>query len=235
MDKPTAGDIIVIGGGGFGGMHQQFQIEEYILKQARTDKPSICFIPTASAENDLYIARFFEVFSQFNCQPHVLRLFNRTPAVEQVILNSDIIYVGGGNTKSMLAVFDTWGINSLLKKANQQGTVLTGVSAGMICWYEQGITDAYQDRMDILPCLSLLPGCGCPHYDSEGDRQPLVHELIQNNIITSCIAVEDGAAVHYKNHHLHQSVAFQANKQAYTVKQDAGTIIEEKHVMVSLI
>jgi dipeptidase E len=109
------------------------------------------------------------------------------------------------------------------------------VSAGMICWYEQGITDSYQDRMDILPCLSLLPGCGCPHYDSEADRQPLVHGLIQNHTITSCIAVENGAAVHYKNHQFHQSVAFQAGKQAYTVKQGAGKIIEEKHTMVSLI
>ena len=234
MDDQSIGDIIVIGGGGLGGYSQNFFIEDYILKQARRDNPSICFIPTACAENDAYIARFFEVFSSFQCRPSVLRFFSRTPDVESVILNSDIIYVGGGNTKSMLAVFETWGVDNLLKQANQQGSVLTGVSAGMICWYEQGITDSYQDRMDILPCLSMLPGCACPHYDSEGDRQPLVHQLLQNDIIQECIAVEDGAAVHYKEHQYYQSIAFQPNKNAYTVKLINGNISEEKHEMHTL-
>ena len=234
MDDQSVGDIIVIGGGGFGGHSQNFLIEDYILKQARCDNPSICFLPTASAENDAYIARFFEVFSQLQCQPKVLRLFQRTPDVKSLILNSDIIYVGGGNTKSMLAVFKAWGIDQLLQQSNQQGTVLAGVSAGMICWYEQGITDSYQDKMDILPCLSMIPGCACPHYDSEGDRQPLVHQLIQDNIIQECIAVEDGAAIHYKDHKHHRSIAFQPQKNAYTVKLVGGSITEEKHIMRSL-
>ena len=96
------------------------------------------------------------------CQPSHLSFFDRTPDLRSYLLAQDVIYVGGGNTKSMLAVWRDWGLPELLREAWAEGIVLAGTSAGANCWFEQGVADAYADRMSSVPCLGtaawqLLP------------------------------------------------------------------------------
>ena len=112
--------VIAIGGGGFGRTQESHLIEQYILDQSIREKPNICFIPTATGDLDPYVVNFYTVFSKLNCNPSHISFFKRTIDLEEHILNQDVIFVGGGNTKSMLAVWKDWGLDLILKKAYDQ-------------------------------------------------------------------------------------------------------------------
>ena len=220
------GDIIAIGGGGFGRNPNQLIIEKYIIGQSPVEKPNICFIPTASAEDKAYTVNFYTAFSKLNCTPIHINFFQRTPRLDSIINKQDIIYVGGGNTKSMLAVWKEWKVEKLLIKAYNKGAILCGVSAGAICWFDQGVTDSWASNLNIIDCLGIIKGCCCPHYDAEKNRRPSVHSFIDNKKIDSCLAIEDEAALHYKNNKLYRSVNFGNNKTSYHVKDVCGKITE---------
>ena len=226
MDKSTKGQIIAIGGGGFGRNPKNTTIEKYLIKQCNVEKPNICFIPTASAEDKGYTVNFYSAFSKFNCSLSHINFFQRTPRLNSIINKQDIIYVGGGNTKSMLAIWKEWKLDKLLIKAYNKGAILCGVSAGAICWFDQGVTDSWASNLNIIDCLGIIKGCCCPHYDAEKNRRPLVHSFIDNKKIDSCFAIEDEAALHYKNNKLYRSVNFGNNKTSYHVKDVCGKITE---------
>ena len=222
----TDGHIIAIGGGGFGRNPNEPIIENYILNLSDSQKPNITFFPTASAENSDYIVNFYTAFSSLNCNAKHVSLFKNTPNLESIISDSDIIYIGGGNTKSMLAVFKEWGLDKLLLKAYKDGKILAGVSAGAICWFDQGITDSWDDGLRVLDCMGILKGVCCPHYDGEVDRKPSVEKFLKSNEIDACFCIEDGAAIHYQNNRFKTAVAFYQNKNAYEVKLNRGSIKE---------
>ena len=144
-------------------------------------------------------------------------LFQNTPNLNDIVNRSDIIYIGGGNTKSMLAVFREWDIDKMLFKAYEDGKILCGVSAGAICWFEKGITDSWEGDLRVLDCLKLLPGVCCPHYDGEEKRRPSVEAFIKNNQISSVVCIEDGAAVHYQDHSFKTAISFYQDKNVYNV------------------
>ena len=220
------GHIIAIGGGGFGRNVNHNKIEKYILEQSDKKEPNILFIPTASAEDKSYIVSFYACFSKLRCVPSHLSFFQRTPRLDSLINKADIIYIGGGNTKSMLAVFEEWNINSLLLRAYESGKILAGVSAGAICWFTKGVTDSWANELKVLDCLDILPGCCCPHYDGEKDRRPSVLEFINSGTIDSCLAIEDGAAVHYRNDKLINSIAFYKGANVFNIYKKSGDLCE---------
>ena len=222
------GQIIAIGGGGFGRSIYNTKIDRYILEQTDSQKPNVCFIPTASAEDKAYTVNFYAVYSKLNCNPSHINFFQRTPRLDSIINKQDVIFVGGGNTKSMLAVWKEWKLDKLLLKAYNRGAILCGVSAGAICWFKQGITDSWASNLNVMGCLDFVSGCCCPHYDGEADRRPSVHDMIKNDKIESCLAVEDGAALHYRNGKLLTSVSFYKDKKTYIVKNSPSGIIEEE-------
>tara|TARA_Y100001970_G_scaffold275558_1_gene376956 strand:- start:66 stop:764 length:699 start_codon:yes stop_codon:yes gene_type:complete len=222
------GQIIAIGGGGFGRNPNKPLIEEYIVNQSNTSKPNILFIPTASAEDKGYTVNFYKAFGQFNTSLSLLNFFQRTPRLDSLINKQDIIYVGGGNTKSMIAVWKEWKLDKLLHKAYDRGAILCGVSAGSICWFDKGITDSWASNLNIMDCLSILPGTCCPHYDSEADRRPIVHKLIKENTISDCYASEDGAAIHFDNGKVKTGISFYKDSNSYLIKKEKNTIVENK-------
>ena len=113
--------IIAIGGGGFGRKNSSQLIEEYLLSISGKDYPKICFLPTATGDNDSYIVRFYSIFTRLKCIPSHIEFFKRTIDIENHIMDQDIIFVGGGNTKSMLAIWNDWGMSQLLKDAYNKG------------------------------------------------------------------------------------------------------------------
>ena len=230
----NVGQIIAIGGGGFGRSIYNTKIDKYILEQSSSENPNVCFIPTASAEDKAYTVNFYAVYSKLNCNPIHINFFQRTPRLDSLINKQDIIFVGGGNTKSMLAVWREWKLDKLLLKAYNRGAILCGVSAGAICWFRQGITDSWASNLNVMDCLDFVPECCCPHYDGETDRRPSVHDMIKNNKFSSCLAVEDGAALHYKNGELLTSVSFYKDKKSYLVKNTSAGIVEEKIKSIQL-
>lgn len=220
--------IIVLGGGGFSMEPDNPLLDLYILKQAKKVKPQISFIPTASGDSDNYISRYYNFFNQQDCITSHLSLFNPpTRDLESFILEKDIVYVGGGNTKNLLALWKEWGLDGILRKAWNQGIVLAGLSAGSICWFEEGVTDSYGDGLEPIKCLGFLQGSNCPHYDGEIERRPAYHKLIESKKIQSGIATDDGVAIHYKEQGISKIVSSRPKAKAYSVSFETKVIETE--------
>ncbi|WP_409306003.1 Type 1 glutamine amidotransferase-like domain-containing protein [Peribacillus sp. SCS-155] len=223
--------IIALGGGGFSMEPQNPLLDSYILNQSKKPQPKICFIPTASGDSDNYISRFYQFFEQQNCQPSHLSLYKPpTRDLEGYILEKDIIYVGGGNTKNLLALWKEWELDIMLRRAWEQGIILTGVSAGSICWFEEGVTDSYGDGLEPIKCLGFLKGSNCPHYDGEIDRRPTYHNLIASKKIKGGVAADDGVSVHYIEQEISNIVSSRPGAKAYKVDFDTLGIETELEI-----
>ena len=228
------GHIIAIGGGGFGRNPKHNKIEKYILSQVDKEKPNIVFIPTASAEDKAYIINFYSCFTRLNCSPSHINFFQRTPRLDSILNKADVIYVGGGNTKSMLAVWREWKLDKLLLKAYRRGAVMSGVSAGAICWFKQGVTDSWASNLNPMECLGFIDGMACPHYQEEKDRRPSVHEMLKKGIASPGYAIDGGAAVHFKNGKYYQSLQFYPESSVYQVSFSGKVVEESKMDMTEL-
>ena len=190
--------IVAMGGGGFSMESENPLLDRYVLRLARRPRPRVCFVPTASGDAQGYIDRFYAAFSEQACEATHLSLFKLPTAdLRGFVLAQDMIYVGGGNTWSMLALWREWGLDRALNEAWEHGVVLAGLSAGSICWFEQGVTDSVPGALTALPCLGLLPGSNCPHYDGEPERRPAYRRLVATGEISPGYAADDGAALHF--------------------------------------
>lgn len=201
-------------------------LDMFVLDQARSRNPSVCFLATASGDAESYIEAFYTAFKRLPCRPTHVPLFARTPDLNTALLEQDVIYVGGGNTKSMLAVWREWEMPALLRRAWESGTVLAGVSAGAICWFETLLTDSSGTGLFPLAGLGFLPGACCPHYDGEAERRPALHRLIENGTIASALALDDGAAAHFVSGRLANVVSSRPQARAYRVERVDARVTE---------
>jgi len=221
-----ASHIIAIGGGGFL-TGSALWLDLYVLEQSRVERPRIGFIATASGDAAATFLKFYTRFSPLDCQPSHLSFFDRTPNLERWVESQDIIYVGGGNTKSMLAVWKEWNLPVLLRDALERGVVLAGISAGAICWFESGLTDSMMGDLMPLPCLGFLSGSCCPHYCGEPERKPAYEGYVGKGIMPDGIAIDDGAAVHFVDGKPYQIAAGRVGAGAYRVTRTAdGALCE---------
>jgi len=218
--------IISIGGGGFYRNGENLELEKYIIRQSGAENPRVAFVPTASGEPDHYIASFYAAFLRLGCRPSVLTLFKRAPELRSFLLAQDVIYVGGGNTKSLLAVWRDWGVAEVIREAWESGVVLAGVSAGAICWFEQGLTDSFSDGLRPLACLGFLSGSCCPHYDSEPQRRPSYHRLLASGDISAGVAIEDWTGVHFKEREVYKVISSKRGARAYSLRSVYGSVQE---------
>ena len=209
--------IIAIGGGGFGREIKDLKIEKYIVDQSKAKTPKICFIPTATGDDQAYIDTFYKAFNSLGCKTSHINFFKRTINLKEHILDQDIIYVGGGNTKSMLAVWKEWGLDKILFEAYKNKIIMSGVSAGAICWFKKGITDSWKDNQATLDCLNFVDGVCCPHYDEEPERIPYVKEILVNKEISSCYAIEGYAALHLIDDKPRYNVSFKEDTSCHLV------------------
>ncbi len=220
-------NIVAIGGGGFGRSLGSLEIEKYIVSISNKKRPKICFIPTASGDSSLYKLNFYRAFSKLDCITSHIDFFSRTENLEEKVLTQDVIYVGGGNTKSMLAVWKEWNLHKILRSAYEKGIVMSGVSAGAICWFSKGITDSYAEELNIIDCLGIVDGIACPHFDEEKDREPYVVDVIRREIIDSCICIEGNCALHIKNDFDYSSVDFGKGKKSFKIYKENNNFKKE--------
>ncbi len=220
-------NIVAIGGGGFGRSLGSLEIEKYIISLINKEKPKICFIPTASGDSNLYKLNFYRAFSKLDCITSHIDFFSRTENLEEKVLTQDIIYVGGGNTKSMLAVWREWNLHNILQNAYEKGIVMSGVSAGAICWFDKGITDSFANELTILDCLGLVNDVACPHFDEEKEREPYVNDVVNREIINSCICIEGNCALHIKNDFDYHSIDFGNSKKCFRVFKENNNLRKE--------
>jgi dipeptidase E len=208
--------VVGLGGGGFSDGGDA--LDEFVLGLAETERPRICFLPTASADSAEYVARFYEAFRE-RAEPSHLELFGRPRRdIRDFLLGQDVVYVGGGNTANMLAIWRVHGLDAILREAWERGIVLTGTSAGSICWFEGGVTDSFGDELAPLPCLGFLPGSNCPHYDSEPERRPTYRRLVDTGELPPGLAAEDGVAFHFIGTQLAEAVAGRPDARAFRVE-----------------
>ena len=226
--------IIAIGGGGFGRNPGEGIIENYILNQSNAKNPNICFIPTATGDNEAYKNNYYATFTKLNCNPVHLDFFKRTPDLENLINEQDVIFVGGGNTKSMLAVWKDWGLDLILHEAYKNGVVMSGVSAGAICWFEQGITDSWAEDLVVMDCLGFIGGACCPHYDEEPQRKPSLNKFLTKKVLNSCYAVDGGCALHIQDEKAFKSVVFSKNKNSFLVELKDNKVAEKPYSTIDI-
>lgn len=224
--------IIAMGGGGFSMEPENPLLDQYILSQS-IKNPKICFIPTASGDSEGYIQRFYNFFQDHECQPEHLSLFKgKTKHIRDLILNQNIIYVGGGNTRNLMILWNEWELDKFLHEAYNNQIVLCGISAGSICWFEQGLTDSVPGELNPINCLGFLKGSNCPHFDGEEMRKPEFNRFIKNGQLKSGWGVDDGAAIHFIDGKIHKIVSSRPTAKAYYIEPDKETVLETEYLGV---
>jgi dipeptidase E len=217
--------IVAMGGGSFSVEPEGSALDAYVLALTGQPRPKICFVPTASGDAAMYITKFYEAFGDRAEATH-LGLFGRPRTdMERVLTSQDIIYVGGGNTANMLAVWRVHGVDRMMREAWERGVILTGVSAGMICWFECGVTDSFGPLAALRDGLGFLPGSACPHYDGEKDRRPTYQGLVRGGFPAG-YAADDGAALHFVDTDLAACVASRPMARGYRLCAESDTIAE---------
>ena len=203
-------------------------LDRYVLSLAESIRPRVSFLPTASGDSDSYVERFYTSFNSLPCEPSHLSLFHlKQTDLRSYVLQQDVIYVGGGSTRNMLVLWREWGLDTLLKEAWTAGVILAGISAGSICWFQQGVTDSVEaGRLHPIACLGFLPGSNCPHFDGETDRRPAYHRLLLEGRMQPGYAADDGAGLHFIGQRLAGCVTSRPTARAYRVAP-AGAEIEE--------
>lgn len=220
MRNPT---IVAMGGGGFSMEPDNPLLDDYVLSLTGKDWPSICFLPTASGDAEGYIDRFHTAFAE-RAETTVLQLFRRSVAdLEAFVAQQDVVYVGGGNTANLLAVWCVHGLDLILRRAWQRGTILCGLSAGALCWFEGGVTDSFGEGLAPLrDGLGFLPGSFCPHYDGEPLRRPTYERLVREGELAAGWAADDGVALHFEGTELVSTVASRAHASAWRLHAENG-------------
>ncbi len=218
--------VVAMGGGGW--TMGDPLLDRFVTGLVSAERPKICFIPTASGDHPASEG-FFEAFPADRFEASILRLFDREVADLQAFLGAqDIVYVGGGNTVSMLAVWRTHGVDAALRAAYDAGVVMAGISAGANCWFEACTTDSFQlGRADPLrDGLGFVTGSFTPHYDAEPARRPAVLELVGSGGLPAGYACDEFAAVHLVDGQLREAVASRPGARAFRVDAVDGATRE---------
>jgi dipeptidase E len=225
----VSGAIVAMGGGGFSEEPDNPRLDRFVLSLARRERPRVCFAGTASGDAEGYVARFYRAFAEHDCRPADLGLFDRRVGdLRRFVLEQDVVYVGGGNTASLLAVWRMHGLDAILREALEAGAVLCGVSAGMNCWFEASTTDSFGPELAPLhDGLGFVAGSACPHYDGEPQRRPLYRELVAGGFPAG-YAADEGAALRFDAPgSLVEAVASREGARAYRVERGPdGAAIE---------
>jgi peptidase E len=222
-----------MGGGGFQMEPENPRLDEFVLDLARArsgrDAPRICLIPTATRDDPATVGAFLHLFASPRAQPTVLSLFERTDEdLADLIGRQDAVYVTGGNTANLLALWRLHGLDRFLRRAWNAGVVLAGMSAGAICWFESSTTDSFAPSLRPLHGgLGILDGAFVPHYHGEAQRRPLTLRLIGDGTLPPGYAVDDGAALVFEDRELVEAVASDGTAGAWRVEPDGeGGAIE---------
>jgi dipeptidase E len=223
----VSGHILAMGGGAL--LDRESRIEEFLLGLARSKRPRVCWLPTAGGEKPEWIVRFYEEFSARDCEPSHLTLFGMPEDPAAHVAKQDVLYVGGGNTANMLAIWRVHGIDRALREAWERGAVVGGMSAGANCWFEDSVTDSFGPELRALGGgLGLLPGSFCPHYDGEPERRPTYTRLVREGVLAPGYAADDDAAFHFEGTELREVVSQREGARGYRVTPEGEEPLEPR-------
>lgn len=213
--------ILAMGGGGFTMEPANPALDDFVLTLARTREPRILFLPTASGDPNAQISAFRATFGGRACRPLQLSLFRleHQPAdLRTLILAQDIVYVGGGSMRNLLAIWREHGLDVLLREAWERGVVLAGISAGAMCWFQHGITRSAGSPAPA-PGLGFLRGSMSVHCDGDPSRLPVFVDAIARGAIPDGYAADDGVALLFRDEQLVRVVSSRRAARAYRVER----------------
>jgi peptidase E len=220
--------VVALGGGGFLSRDDR-TLDDAVLALADRDSPHVCYVGTASGDPRHNEDRFRDAFAG-RARTSVLRLFDREVAdLDAFLAEQDVVYVGGGSTVNLLAVWRAHGLDRALRRAYEAGVVMAGVSAGANCWFPRSTTDSWRvGRADgLTDGLGWLPGGMCPHYRSEPSRRPALLDLVAAGF-GDTYGVDDDCALHFVDEQLVGAISARAGAQAVLVRRgDGGRVVEE--------
>jgi peptidase E len=227
--------IFAMGGGGFTMEPDNPVLDEFILGLARRPVPRVCFLPTASGDPLDHITRFHEAFSDLPCEATDLSLFRlgRRPVdLRRLLLAQDIVYVGGGSLRNMLAIWRVHELDAILRECWMRGVVLAGLSAGAMCWFEAGITKS-RGTAEPVEAMGLLPGSLSVHYDGEPERRPVYVEAVAKARVPEGFGADDGVGLLFHDRRLVRVVGSRADARCVRVRRTADGAVEQPvHVEV---
>jgi len=225
--------IVAIGGGEIGRPGTEIEtreIDKEVIKLSGKKHPRVLLLPTASGDSELYYPTFERYYGKIlGCETDVLYLVKQKPTLAEIkkkILAADIIYVGGGNTMKMLKVWRKLGVDKILEKAAEQGKILSGLSAGAICWFKYGNSDSIPGKLIKLRGLNFVDLMLCPHYDAEEGRRPSLKKVIMKSggfalALDNCFALEIVGDEY-------RIITSSSKAKAYRVYKRNGKVIEEQ-------
>ncbi len=218
---------ILIAGGGFG-----TTFIRYMASHTGKLRPKLLYLPTAAADSQSSMIRWYENCAPLDVVPSVQRSFiastRQDKSFEDVLLSVDGIVVSGGNTLNQQVIWKAHGIDVILRKAWDQGIVLGGASAGSLCWFEEGTTDSRPKELTKVECLGFLRGSHSPHYDAEENRRPMYHELIRSGRLKPGYACDNNAGIYFEDNEVARVVHTRATAKVYYVSLVRGSIVEKE-------
>lgn len=209
-------------------------LDDYVVglaaAAAGTDRPKVCFVPTASGDADHYIVRFYRAFSPSRCEPSHVSLFRRDRGsgidgdIASHLLAQDLIYVGGGSVLSLLGTWRAHGLDDVLAECWRRGIVLCGLSAGSLCWFDEAVT-AFHGRAQRVEGMGLLPYGNCVHANDPKRREEF-RSLVASGEMGTGYGADDGAALHFVGRDLGHAVASRRDATAFRVEGIGGEALE---------
>lgn len=184
---------MAIGGGSL--LEPSSRLERHLLSLAGVDRPKVCFLATATGDHAERILGFYGAFAADDCRLTHVELFGTPERPADRVRDQDVVYVSGGNTANLLALWRVHGIDEAVREVWQRGGVLAGWSAGANCWFEDSVTDSFGPLRALGDGLGLLPGSFCPHYDGEIARRLTYRTLVENGMAAGFAADDDVAFV----------------------------------------
>jgi peptidase E len=217
-----------MGGGGFTAQPGDPALDELVLQLAGKPMPRILFLPTASGDTRDQIARFHGAFGDRPCEPDVLSLFRladvRRP-LRDIVLSQDVVYVGGGSMRNLLAIWHVHGLDRLLRDAWERGVVLAGLSAGAMCWFDGGVTTS-SGAPEATPGLGFLPGSLSVHADVQPARRPVYLRAVTERVLPPGWLADDGVALLFRDMALERVVSARPGARAARVELVDGRAVE---------
>lgn len=192
----------------------------YIAELTGKEHPRLCYLPTASGDHPDNIQYWNSICHALQLDTLVMKVWvSSSPhniSFEEALLHSDAIVVGGGNTLNMLGIWRAQGIDKILEKALKRGIILSGGSAGSLCWFDHGVSDSRPERLSVVDGLGFLPYSNCPHYDLQ-DRRELYNRLIADKSLPAGYAMDENAGILFVNGQATECIVQNERYNAYTV------------------
>ncbi len=222
--------IFAMGGGGFTMEPSNPLLDDFVLSLTDASEPRVLFLPTASGDTTDQINAFQARFAGRVCAPQHLSLFRLREMqrpLEQIVLEQDIIYVGGGSMRNLLAIWRAHGLDRLLLEAWERGIVLAGLSAGAMCWFQGGVTRS-SGAPEAFAGLGLLEGSLTVHADGEPERLPVWLAAVREGTLPGGWALDDGVGLLFAGKRMELVVSSRPGAGAERVDQVAGELVRRR-------